>query len=385
MMRSARALAAAVAAFACLGSAPARAFDLSEFKDPDSGDFDLSDWLLNHKGFLLVPIVITEPAVGYGGGLTMAFFRDSMANSASNKSPSGSVVPPDIFAVALAATENGTKGGGVGGTMSFAGDRWRYRGGLGKASVNLQFYGLGTELDSADKKIGYNLDGWMTMQQALYRIGSTNAWVSARWIYLDLKSSFDVQQREDSKLPDASFATRSSGLGGTVEYDSRDSVFTSSSGWSGSFDFTFYDPAWGSSNTFQSYRAHAFSYFPIGNDFVLGTRADGRAARGDVPFYQLPFVDMRGVPAARLQNHNTGVLEAELRWNVTPRWALIGMLGAGRAWGENVGFSDASTAVSKGVGFRYLVARRLELYAGLDYAKSNYDQAVYLTIGSAWR
>jgi len=70
---------------------------------------------------------------------------------------------------------------------------------------------------------------------------------------------------------------------------------------------------------------------------------------------------MRGVPVGRLQNRNTGVLEAELRWNVTPRWALIGMRGAGRAWCENVGFSDASTAVSKGVGVRYLVARKLEL------------------------
>jgi len=47
--------------------------------------------------------------------------------------------------------------------------------------------------------------------------------------------------------------------------------------------------------------------------------------------------------------------------------------------------NDASTAVSKGLGFRYLVARKLELYAGIDYAKSNYDQAVYLTIGSACR
>jgi len=81
-----------------------------------------------------------------------------MANSASNKSPSGSVVPPDVFGVALAATENGTKGGGVGGTMSLAGDPWRYRGALGKTSVNLEFYGLGTELGSDQKNIGYNLD-----------------------------------------------------------------------------------------------------------------------------------------------------------------------------------------------------------------------------------
>jgi len=224
--------------------------------------------------------------------------RDSMANSASNKSPSGSVVPPDVFGVALAATENGTKGGGVGGTMSFAGDPWRYRGALGKTSVNLEFYGLGTELGSDQKNIGYNLDGWATIQQALYRFGSTNAWISARWIYLDLKSSLNPQQKDDSKLPDSSFATRASGLGGTLEYDSRDSVFASSGGWSGSFDFTFYDPAWGSSNTFRSYRGYAFAYVPIGNDFVLGTRVDGLAARGEVRSTSCPSSTCAAFPSA---------------------------------------------------------------------------------------
>ena len=42
--------------------------------DPGDGMLDLSEHLLEHRGILPVPIVITEPAVGYGGGLVGIFF-----------------------------------------------------------------------------------------------------------------------------------------------------------------------------------------------------------------------------------------------------------------------------------------------------------------------
>ena len=36
------------------------------FRDSTDNAIDVSDWLLNKKGFLVVPSLITEPAVGYG-------------------------------------------------------------------------------------------------------------------------------------------------------------------------------------------------------------------------------------------------------------------------------------------------------------------------------
>jgi hypothetical protein len=43
------------------------------FFDPEDGKLDMSDFLLNHKGALPVPTIITEPAVGYGFGLGLLF------------------------------------------------------------------------------------------------------------------------------------------------------------------------------------------------------------------------------------------------------------------------------------------------------------------------
>jgi hypothetical protein len=40
----------------------------ARFFDPEDGQFDLSYFLENPRGFLPIPIVVTEPAIGYGGG-----------------------------------------------------------------------------------------------------------------------------------------------------------------------------------------------------------------------------------------------------------------------------------------------------------------------------
>jgi hypothetical protein len=64
---------------------------------------------------------------------------------------------------------------------------------------------------------------------------------------------------------------------------------------------------------------------------------------------------------------------------------VVGFAGVGKAYGRRQSWSDAKTVVSGGAGFRYLVARKLNLYAGLDFARGPEESAVYITAGSAWR
>lgn len=349
--------------------------------DKQDGNLDLSDWLVERKGFLPIPIVITEPAVGTGGGVALMFLRNSMAESAQKARESGLAVSPDIWVVGAAATENGTKGAFVGGMKSFGDGRFKYRGGVGKADVNLAYYGTAGGTTGID----YSLDGWMSSQQVLARLGKSNNWLGARWIYMNLGNKLDISGNPRIPLQPHEVTRKASGLGLTLEHDSRDNIFTPSSGWTGALDAMFYDPDIGSATRFQSYRGHVFGYWPVRRDVVLAGRLDGRAARGQVPFYMQPFIDMRGIPAARYQDRNTAVIETEVRWNFTPRWAAVGFIGAGRAWGSSGSFDDASSAVSKGVGVRYLLARKLGLWVGLDYARGPESSTYYIQVGSAWR
>lgn len=359
---------------------PAKETVWQSMRDPRDHDFDMSRWLLQHKGALIVPIVITEPAVGEGGGAAAVFFKPATQTQASKDR--GERIPPDIYGFGAAKTRNGTYGGAVAGEFHFRDDWWRYKAALGKASVNLDFYTQGAVL--APRKIGYNLDGIFSLQQVQRRVGGTPFYVGLRWIYIDLDSRLNVESDRRFFKP-RDFASRASGLGPVVEYDTRDNTLTPSRGVLSMLEATFYAPGIGSDNRFQSYRAHALAYFPMGRRFDLGLRADYRTAPGNVPFYQLPSIDLRGVSYGRYQDRSVGMVEAELRWNITRRWAALAFGGAGRAWGRQSSFGDASTETTKGAGFRYLVASALGLYAGVDWAWSRNDHAWYIQIGSAWR
>lgn len=118
---------------------------------------------------------------------------------------------------------------------------------------------------------------------------------------------------------------------------------------------------------------------------TLALRGDVQASQGNVPFFAQPFVNLRGVPALRYQDQNAAVAEAELWWRATPRWATLVFSGAGRAWGRRIDFSHAQTVPGDGAGFRYLIARRLGIHAGLDVAHGDNGTVFYIQVGSPWR
>ncbi|MCF7752154.1 outer membrane protein assembly factor [Bacillus subtilis subsp. subtilis] len=352
------------------------------WRDPEDGHLDLSRWLLDHRGFLPVPIVITDPAVGNGGGVALAFFhRPHTAAVAAADGGTPKMAVPDIYGGGAMRTENGSNAYAVAASLHFDEDRWRYRGGVSKASFNLGFHTPGTRLPST--RIDYNVDGLASFQQGFRRLGDRDLFLGLAWIYMDMDIGFEVASDRD-RFPPRALATRSSGLGLSLEYDTRDNPFTPSHGWLGMIEGNVYLPGIGSDTAFQSYRGHAYGYWPWGRRLVVGGRADLRWANGGIPFYRLPYIDLRGIGSGRYQDTRAGVLETELRWNLTRRWALIGFVGAGRTWGRNNRFGEAASQVAKGAGVRYLIARQLGMHIGVDYAWGPEDDTFYIQVGSAW-
>jgi hemolysin activation/secretion protein len=113
-------------------------------------------------------------------------------------------------------------------------------------------------------------------------------------------------------------------------------------------------------------------------------RADVAASFGDEPFYLRPFISLRGAPIMRYQGEEIAQLEAELRWQLWKRWSVVGFVGAGATWNNLERLDNSRSIITGGTGFRYELARKYGIHAGLDVAFSPHDAAIYVQIGSAW-
>ena len=98
-------------------------------------------------------------------------------------------------------------------------------------------------------------------------------------------------------------------------------------------------------------------YWQLFSDIILGWRVHGGFSSGNAPFYTLPYIDLRGIPAMRYQGENALSTDIETRWNMNERWSLLFFGGVGRTADSLGDFSDSKDRWAGGTGFRYLIAR----------------------------
>jgi outer membrane protein assembly factor BamA len=188
----------------------------------------------------------------------------------------------------------------------------------------------------------------------------------------------------DSFASPLEFSSTISQLGMLVELDNRDNIFTPDKGLKLHIDGNRADDAIGSDHDFWKINYYMYGYFPISRKLFAGIRADGRQVSGDVPFYLKPYLDMRGLPAARYQGNADVLTEMELRWNFVYRWSLMLYGGTGKAFDDWSDFGSADWITSYGTGFRYLLARKFKLRVGIDVARGPDQWAYYIVFGSSW-
>lgn len=354
------------------------------FIDPDDGYVDTSRWLGQKTGFLPVPILITEPAVGYGGGLAAVFFHGKVIG---RETDDGRLIPPSASGLIAAGTENGST---IAGAFHFGvwnDDHIRYTGIIGAADLNLTFYGLeGGGGPAGERGLEFDIKGLFVEQKLLVRVSDSDLFIGPRQIYLDTQNTFKLSSLIPSPgVPDVDFDSRSSGLGVEVLYDGLDNLISPDSGVKAQLQATWYEPTWGSDDSFAKYRINLNGYRQLSSKLILGARADFNALSGDAPFYEYPYVDMRGVKALRYQGEKTWVGELEARWAFTPRWSLVLFGGAGEALPLKDDANGEGVIWSRGAGFRYLLARELGMHVGIDVAKGSEETIWYLQVGSSWR
>ena len=342
-----------------------------EFIDPEDGCFDISQFLADPLGFVPVIVPITEPSVGAGAALSLVFI------DTNEKSSEGHGIKPNITAVGGFGTQNGTEG-------YFGMHSGHWLDGkldtlivLADMTANLDFFG------ASGRGLRYTMDTQILMTEALYRIGHSRSMVGLGYTYGEMASHF----KHITPPPEATFGNATSKLGGLsfiYNYDTRDNMFTPNRGVMADVTAIFHDPVLGATSTYQRVNIDTFFFRPLNPNLVFGLRASAQLSFGDVPFYQRPFVQLRGVPVMRYQGEHVGFAEAELRWKIMNRISLVGFAGGGVTSSSYNDVSWHNNVVSGGVGVRYELAREQKLHMGLDVAFSEGDSAIYVVFGSAW-
>ncbi|MBK9705412.1 MAG: hypothetical protein IPO75_19325 [Betaproteobacteria bacterium] len=242
----------------------------ARFFDPVDGQLDLSQYLETARGFLPIPVLVTEPAVGYGGGGIGMFVRPR------REAGEAGWARPDLSGVGGIATENGTWGVFAGDVTQWQDGRVKTLAGLGTGRVNLDFYGLGENRPSFDQPVRYSLDFTGAVAQGNWRIAPKSPWsVGLRYVYAEVEPKL----RDDPVFPDLAdrIRIRISAPGAILEYDTRDNVFTPTRG------------VYASRSTWRRGVAgldRRFRALPAGAD-----RLDSAAARGDARrAHRLPVV-----------------------------------------------------------------------------------------------
>jgi len=386
-----------------LASTAVRADLASQFIDPLDGKFDASTYLAeNAFGFLPVPVVITEPAVDYGLGMTGLFFHEDEESAARRKeamlesdNAAAHLLPPSVSGIFAAYTGNESwvlAGGHMG---FFKQGKIRYKGGGGYGDINLDYYSVG-DVD-LPRPLSLKTKAVTIMQSVKFKLGDLPVFIGPSQRYVDAElspvdeigavlppSTPPELSDELSDLLTKDITT--SALGLIMELDTRDNLFTPKTGFYYDFSYHAYRDAIGSDIDYDSYALTGLNYFRISKSLRGGIRISGEVADSDelLPPFAQPALSLRGVPMARYQGTHVGVVEAEITWEIDSRWSMLGFGGAGRAANSGSEFSSASSRVSKGLGFRYQMARRYGFHMGIDVARGPEDTVWYIQAGSAW-
>ncbi|MCJ8318693.1 MAG: BamA/TamA family outer membrane protein [Colwellia sp.] len=375
----------------------------NQFIDILDGQFDASQYLSeNAYGFLPVPIIITDPAVDGGLGMMGLFFHEeekeknarlAAMQKIDNDDAAASLMPPSISALIGAYTGNNSYFAGGGHMGFFKKGTIRYMGGGGYGDINLDFYGSGDIV--LNKPIQLNTKAMAVMQTIKFKIANSSFYLGPTHRYInadispanldDLIGNLPPEWQESlTDLLTKKITT--SGAGFTLEYDTRNNLFSPKTGLKYELSHLWFDDAIGSDINYQLTEFTGLHYFQVAKKWRTAFRAEVEYANSDqlLPPYATPSISMRGIPAGRYQGNAIGLTELEVIYEINHRWEINVFAGVGKASSEFSSLLDSESKVSQGIGFRYLIARRYGFNMGIDIAKGPEENVFYIQAGSAW-
>lgn len=330
---------------------------------------------LNKKekgAWLPVPIPVSNPTIGTGLQAALLYLHP--------KTSVDPTVPNSTSGIVGMYTDSRSWFAGGFHDDNFKDDLYRFRALAGTGKFNLDYFGIGDDSPLKDEPVPYSISTDIIFSQLLRRIPGTENWYGGiRYAFTRSNVSFD--EEANPEYPSVINNAITSSMGLITSYDSRNNNYYPTRGSLFELTWVANDDALGSDFNFRKLTSFYNYYAPVSEKSVVALRANIADANGDVPFYLLPTLRLRGFPAGRYKDNSMLSGHAEWRHKPIRRWGYILFFEAGSVADtiDNILQSDIVTAYGGGVRWQVIENKLLNL--GLDIGISEDDYAVYINIG----
>ncbi|MEE4292812.1 MAG: hypothetical protein V2I79_02470 [Xanthomonadales bacterium] len=322
--------------------------------------------------FVAVPIPFSNPTLGTGLVVGAGYFHAQTPEQKTTQ-------PPSVTGAAAMYSDNGSYAVGVGNASYWNEDRWRFKGGLGYANLELPL--LVGELGPVKLEFDWLVDGALAFGEISRKIGG-NWYLGVRGRYMTVDQSLDLEASSDLLLLRDEIVA--AGLGVSLEYDTRDLPSNPYSGRHFTASTLFNRTALGGDDNYDSYSLKFLSYHRLAEPFVLAWMVSGCDRSGPVPLWDACMLNLRGAPVTHYMGRSALMAEIEGRWRFSKRWGAVAFTGAGQVRETLVTEREGDVVQNYGVGIRFMVSTAQRINVRLDYGRTGDDSAVILSVGEAF-
>lgn len=181
---------------------------------------------------------------------------------------------------------------------------------------------------------------------------------------------------------------RISGLGGGINYDTRNSIFFPTKGWLVDASIYTESALTGSQFNYRRLSADAAHYWTLGKRGVFALNGVGVFSFGDVPFHQMPVIGgtkrLRGYFEGKYRDHHLILLQGEYRQPLFWRLGAVAFGGLGMVAQNFEALSIQNTRHHFGAGLRLMIDKAQKINIRADYGWGYRSSGFYLTFGEAF-
>jgi outer membrane protein assembly factor BamA len=269
----------------------------------------------------------------------------------------------------------------------FAEDQWRFFANGSLNNMPTYFWGSGYQAGRHNSnKEKYTQQSFRIAPQLLYRlVDATYAGVG--WDFSSTHAS-DPERGDNSLFKDQNAGTSSisSGISGTLSYDTRDFVSNASRGQFISLSDTYFAPALGSDSRFNTLEGQYNAYHSLTEKSVLALDIYSRLTSGKVPWDRLSELGddkrMRGYYQGRYRDRNMFSGQLEYRRKLNWRHGYVLWAGAGTLSRKTGDLGQGPWLPTVGAGYRFEFKPRMNVR--LDFGVGRESSGFYFQVGEAF-